>query len=148
MRRTHPTAPTTWGLFTTASDSASRNLGTGYLYCVYDRPVDPPPPPEELISGSSFEEPAATSWQLAYSYSDTALMPPGWSVESGNVDWGKYIAADHCDDDCAAEGSQQLDLCGVWNQQGQDQADSHRPHGLHELHAVGSCGSKTKQMDV
>lgn len=100
------------GLYTTASDDNAIVQGTGSLYCKYRKPAPPAADVDELIVGGGFEVPTATAWQTASSSSASSVMPPGWTVTSGDVDWGKYIAGGHCTDDCAEEGSQQIDMCG------------------------------------
>lgn len=139
------------GVETTSTDSASDITATGYLYCVYDKPVAAAADASELIVGGGFEEPVATSWQMAYSYSSADIMPPGWTVSSGNVDWGKYQTGGHCTGDCAAEGVQQIDLCGG-SQGGIEQTVTTVADKVYELNfkvnAHGGCGDDLKSTNV
>ena len=62
--------------------------------------------PTNNIVGGSFEEPFTTTWTV--SGGDTA--PPGWTVPSGDVDWGSYRTGGHCETgNCAYAGEQFLD---------------------------------------
>lgn len=104
----------------------------------------------ELLSGGSFEEPIVQTWQMA-SASQVGIYPPGWTVTSGNVEWGQHIRADHCTDTCAAEGQQFADMCGslagAIKQTATTVATTTYTLSF-KYNAHGDCGAATKQMQV
>lgn len=79
-------------------------------------------------------------------------MPPGWTVTSCNVDWGKYQVGGHCTADCASDGTQQIDLCGSGASGAIAQTITTVSGTTYKLmfdyNAHGSCGGSTKEMQV
>ena len=140
------------GLMTSISDVTSPYPATGDLFCKYDAPSEEAAPdPSELITGGGFEGPTATSWQYQTSYSAVSVMPPGWTITTGNVDWGAYVTGGHCTDTCAYEGRQQIDMCGgssgtIAQTIATTVGSSYRITFAYNAHA--SCGSSTKTMRV
>jgi len=88
------------------------NLQKSYLYCVLKGVSKSPPPTHSMIKGGSFERPMAQTWTTASAFMDPSQGPPFWTVISGGVDWGKMQQTHNmCEEDCAYDGSQFLDLC-------------------------------------
>jgi len=134
-------------------DSLAAPQGTGKAFCVYEKPAAIAPAAGELIEGGGFEEPSATSWQTAYSYSQQSAMPPGWTITAGNMDWGEYIANGHCTSTCNAHGSSQaLDMCGGGQGTIEQTVPNTAAGSVYELryaiNAHASCGGSTKSMNV
>jgi hypothetical protein len=79
--------------------------------------ADAGPATGNLVVGGSFEEPVCQGWNyngVCSTAPGSAVdrSPPGWTVVSGDVDWGTYQVEGHCQADCAYEGVQMLDTCG------------------------------------
>lgn len=108
-----------------AGNDAGNPEGTGKVYCVYDKPAPAVAAAGNLIVGGSFEDPPVEANQYADSYSAANLMPPGWTVLTGSVDWGKYTGNNvQLTSAGAADGSQFMDLCGRSGARGKIASDS------------------------
>eukprot|EP00747_Dinoflagellata_sp_TGD_P065138 gnl/TRDRNA2_/TRDRNA2_154227_c1_seq2.p1 gnl/TRDRNA2_/TRDRNA2_154227_c1~~gnl/TRDRNA2_/TRDRNA2_154227_c1_seq2.p1 ORF type:complete len:639 (-),score=95.05 gnl/TRDRNA2_/TRDRNA2_154227_c1_seq2:333-2249(-) len=108
-----------------------------------------------LVVGGGFEEPVCQGWNNGGmchpSYASAPQSPPGWTVTSGNVDWGKYQVGGHCTSNCNPEGEQSVDLCGSTSgslQQVVDGITSGSYLLSYMINAHASCGGKTKKMNV
>jgi hypothetical protein len=130
----------------TATDGTVTADGFG-VACLKFIPGDGP----ELIVGGGFESPTASVWTQAYSTSANSAMPEGWTITSGNVDWGAYITGGHCTGTCSSEGTQQIDLCGGSAgaiSQTVDTTEGTSYRLTFDYNAHGSCGSTTKTTDL
>eukprot|EP01043_Picozoa_sp_COSAG02_P044667 COSAG02_NODE_4013_length_5905_cov_4686.361178_2_plen_1058_part_00 len=119
--------------------------------------ADAGPATGNLVLGGSFEEPVCQGWNFNGACSTSpgsavATSPPGWTVVSGNVDWGTYQVEGHCQADCAYEGVQMLDTCG--GSAGRiEQVVTGTTAGqeyvlTYQLNAHQGCGDATKRMNT
>jgi len=143
------------GIQTTATDPNNSVFATGYLYCVYDKPAAAEEEADDgnFIDGGDFETPTASTSQLAYSISTDAELPPGgWTVPEGNVDWGAFQGNSQCPGECAAKGSQFMDMCGTARGSLQQTLTGLTPDSRYQLsfkiNAHGNCGESTKELNV
>eukprot|EP01048_Picozoa_sp_COSAG05_P006863 COSAG05_NODE_464_length_9544_cov_2.541345_9_plen_131_part_00 len=101
-----------------------------------------------MIVGGSFEEPVVNTWTI----SSQGVAPPGWTVTSGDVDWGSYHTDGHClDFNCAYAGEQFLDTCGTTSGRIEQTVSTPSSDTYLLSYAIAAhqgCGADTKTMNV